>query len=109
MTGPSEEATLAVVVSRIDDLREDVQHLRTDLADVRTGLVSRGEWEQRNNHVDSRFQAQSLQSDTRHQQLGREIGELRTEIRARQAPWWSVAAVIVAGVALAWNIIGPIL
>lgn len=91
-------ATLAVVVSRIDDIREDIAHVRTDVAELRTGFVSRGEWEQRNNYSDSRFAS-----------LGREIGDLRTEIRTARAPWWSVAAVLVAGLSLTWAVLSPLL
>lgn len=104
---PDDAATLAVVVSRIDDLREDIADMRRAVAESAARSVSRGEWEQRNNYSDSRFAA-----------LGREIGdlrnethtrhaELRGEVQARRAPWWSVAAVAVAGLALAWSIISP--
>ncbi|WP_460776003.1 hypothetical protein [Microbacterium sp. GXF7504] len=89
-------ATLAVVVSRIDDLREDIAQMRSDIAAGRSASVLRGEWEQRNNYSDHKFAG-----------LGREIGELRTELRARRAPWWNVAAVIFAGCAFLWTLIGP--
>lgn len=87
-------ATLAVVVARLDDVREDIRDLRTDLSTHRTEMVSRGEWEMRNRSVDSRFENQ-----------GREIAELK----AARAPWWSWASVIVAGAALAWAILGPVI
>lgn len=104
---PNDAATLAVVVSRIDDLREDIAHMRHAVAEAASRSVSRGEWEQRNNYSDSRFAA-----------LGREIGdlrnethtrqaELRAEVQSRRAPWWSVAAVLVSGLALTWTIVGP--
>lgn len=119
MSGPEDLATqLAVVAARLGDvierqekdtarLAEAIESLRRDLATSRADLVTRGEWEQRNRHVDAR-----------HQELGREIGTLRTSIEtktaalageinaieakveARRAPWWSVAAVAVAVVSL---------
>lgn len=95
MTGEN-DATLAVVVSRLEDLRADVSQLRGDIAESRLAAVTRGEWEQRNNLVDTRFHT-----------TGREIGELRTELRSRRAPAWSIAATAIAALALAWTILGP--
>lgn len=116
MTGQSDDATLAVVVARLDDLRaqqrEDTQALvaRIDtlsrqMAESRGEMVARDTWETRNAHVDSRFQDQ-----------GREIGELRTahatdvaqlrqEIASRRMPWPSVAAALSGIAALALTII----
>jgi len=109
---PPDEITLAVVAARLDDLREDVKGVRSDLAIHRAELVGRGEWLQRNQAVDDRFQAQ-----------GREIGQLRTdlntkttvldgEIKAvdtkadqRRAPWWAVASLVVATVMAALYIV----
>lgn len=87
-------ATLAVVVARLDDVREDIRDLRTDLSAHRTEMVSRGEWEMRNRAVDNRFENQ-----------GREIAELK----AARAPWWSWASVVIAGLALGWAILSPVL
>ncbi|UUE19897.1 hypothetical protein [Microbacterium sp. J1-1] len=87
-------ATLAVVVARLDDVREDIRDLRTDLSAHRIEMVSRGEWEMRNRAVDNRFDSQ-----------GREIAELK----AARAPWWSWASVLVASAAFAWAILGPVI
>lgn len=109
---PPDEITLAVVAARLDDLREDVKGVRSDLAIHRAELVGRGEWVQRNQAVDTRFQEQ-----------GREIGQLRTDLNtkvagldgeikavekaadAKRPPWTAVAAVVVAIVALAVTLI----
>ncbi|MPT14035.1 MAG: hypothetical protein E2601_03870 [Microbacterium sp.] len=87
-------ATLAVVVARLDDVRSDIRDLRGELTSHRTEMVSRGEWEMRNRAVDSRFEHQ-----------GREVAELK----AARAPWWSWASVIVAGLAFAWAVLGPVI
>lgn len=50
-------------------------------------------WEQRNRHV-----------DFVHSGLGREIGDLRTEIRSRRVPWWSVGALGVSAIALVLSV-----
>lgn len=88
----ADQATLAVVVSRLDDLREDLRDIRITFEKSERDKVSRGEWEQRNTAVDARFEGQ-----------GREIAQLRASIAAAKAPWWSVAAVITAVGSLAWT------
>ena len=93
----SADPTLAVVVARLDDLRESVAELRSELRSSTANVVSRGEWEQRNRAVDAKFESQ-----------GREIAHLRTDIvqartiaEQRRAPWWSVVAAIGSIVAIA--------
>lgn len=100
VTPPAEnaDATLAVVVSRIDDMRLDLADMRREFRESTRAAVSRGEWDQRNRHVDARLDGQ-----------GREIGQLRTELSSRRAPWWSTWAVALSAVGLAWSIIGPVL
>lgn len=90
-------ATLAVVVARLDDLRGDVRHLRTDLAASAERQVSRGEWAMRNAAVDQRFEDQ-----------GREIGSLRVELARRRLPWTTIATAIVAVAGLALTIVQAI-
>ena len=105
-TGASLATALAVLVQRVEsegraqsedraELREDFKQLRESVERASQDKVSRGEWGQRNEHVDSRLQG-----------LGREIGELRTALAAKTAPWWSVGAVLVAGASLAWSVFG---
>lgn len=89
-----ENATLAVVVSRLDDLRKDFSDLREELRRTHEDKVSRREWIQRNDHVDSKFDTHS-----------KDISEIKQEMASKRAPWWSFAAVIVAGLALAWSVI----
>lgn len=93
-----EANTLAVVAARLDDVRTDIAEMRTEVRQAAQHAVSRGEWGQRNEHVNSRLQ-----------ELGREIGQLRTELASRRAPWWSVAAVLVAAAALVWSVLGPVI
>lgn len=59
------------------------------MKDVIQSKVSYREWSQRNNEVNGRLSG-----------LGREIGDLRTEIRAKSAPWWSVGALVVSTLAI---------
>lgn len=98
MTEPTDRATLAVVVARLDDLRDDMRAMRQELASHRADLVPRGEWEQRNRHVDARFQEQ-----------GREVAslrtELRTEIQSRRQPWTAVAGAVVAIASIALTLV----
>lgn len=117
-TTDADNATLAVVVSRIDDLREDIAHMRQAVADAGARSVSRGEWEQRNNYVDSKFGAVGREigdlrneTHTRHAELRSETAnrysELRAEIQSRRAPWWSVAAIGLAAAGFGWSLLGP--
>jgi hypothetical protein len=99
MTPPDEtldRTALAVVVARLDDMREDFAGLRRSVEASASEKVSRGEWGQRNQHVDSRLAG-----------LGREIGDLRAQLQAKSAPWWSVLAVVIAGAGFAWSVLGP--
>jgi len=93
----AEDPTLAVVLSKLSDLREDVLELRAEVRASSANVVARGEWQQRNAAVDASFTAQ-----------GREIAQLRTDIvqartlaETRRAPWWSVVAAIGSVVAVA--------
>lgn len=95
---PDESTTLAVVVARLDDLRQDFAEMRTEVRQASDQSVSRGEWGQRNAHVDTRLNS-----------LGREVGDLRKDIESRRAPWWSTWAVVLAAAGFAWSIIGPVI
>ena len=91
-----ETAALEVLVSQVGDMREDIREMRKDLKEVADNKVSYREWSQRNTEVNGRLSG-----------LGREIGDLRTELRAKSAPWWSVGAVVIAAASLAWSTLGP--
>ena len=91
-----ETAALEVLVSQVGDMREYIREMRKDLKEVADNKVSYREWSQRNTEVNGRLSG-----------LGREIGDLRTELRAKSAPWWSVGAVVIAAASLAWCTLGP--
>lgn len=93
-----DNATLAVVVARLDDLRADMQSMRDEIRKSSENAVSRGEWGQRNQHVDTRLNS-----------LGREVGDLRKDLDSRRAPWWSVWAVTLSAGGIAWTILGPVI
>lgn len=80
---------LAVLTSRMEDVRTGLADVRRDLAAQQATYVQRNEWALRNTAVDRRFTDQ-----------GREIGELRTEIRSRRTPWTSVVPAIVSVVSV---------
>lgn len=96
--------TLAVVAARMVDLREDFAEMRAEVRAASAQSVSRGEWGQRNNHVDTRIAS----VDSRVTSVGREVGDLRAMIESRRAPWWSTWAVVLAGAGFAWSILGPV-
>lgn len=113
--GLTVEATLHLVVERLEDLRKQqekdtnalassIESLRSEMQAQSQTYVPRAEWEQRNRLVDER-----------HQSQGREIGQLRTELTAdvtavrttvseqeksRRVPWPSIASVAISAGAL---------
>lgn len=89
--------TLAVVAARLSDLKTQVGEIGTMLTAQRAEFVGRNEWLMRNATVDTRFEGQ-----------GREIADLKTELRTRRLPWPTVAAVVVAGAALALEVVSRI-
>lgn len=83
------DPTLAVVVARLDDVRRDIDGLRSDLQRTTAANVPRGEWVQRNIHVDASFASQ-----------GREIAQLRADLAAKRMPWTAVAGALTGAVSL---------
>lgn len=84
-TASPEAVGLARVEALLGYLREDVKGLRSQLAENYAAMVTRNEWVMRNQAVEQRFQDQ-----------GREIAQLRTEVKARHHPWPQVATAVVA-------------
>lgn len=127
MSPQPDDATLAVVVARLDDLREQqrrdtetlteaIESLRRELSTSRADMVSRGEWVQRNAAVDLRFQEQGREIGGLRTAQTADIAQLRAEhaedmatIRSRSAPWWSAWTVVLAAAAVAWSVLGPII
>ena len=131
MTAQSDDATLAVVVARLDDLREQqrrdtetlteaIEVLRRELATSRGDMVSRGEWVQRNSAVDARFQEMGREVAGLRTQHATDVATLRTEhdtdtamqtakLDGQHAPWWSSWAIALSAAAVAWSIFGPII
>ena len=95
-TDEPQNAALEVLISQVGDLRDDIREMRSDLKLLTETKVSYREWSQRNTEVNGRLAG-----------LGRELGDLRAEVRAKSAPWWSVGSLVVAAAALAWAIFTP--
>lgn len=111
----NDTVTLAVVVARLDDIKDDIKDARKDIADFKKEAVSRGEWVQRNNHVDERFRnvddkfaGQRKETDDKFDSKGKEIASLQAEMSSKRAPWWSVAAILLAAASFVWPIIDRI-
>lgn len=96
-----------VLLARLDALREDVGELREDIRLAVQNTVPRGEWAQRNEHVDTRLNGLGREVGDLRLQLTSRVNELRTEVNARRAPWWSVATVVLSAGAVAWSVLGP--
>lgn len=89
---------IATLTTQVASLDGNVAGLRQELRDDRKTYVQRGEWTQRNDTVNTRFENQ-----------GREIANLRADVNSRRAPWWSTWAVALSAGALAWSVFGPTL
>lgn len=76
---------LAVIETKVDALGVAVLDIKASLATSTTTHVTRAEWELRNKLVDERHEA----------------------MMRKQAPWWSAAAVVIAGAAFLWAVFGP--
>lgn len=113
---PDDAATLAVVVARLDDLRVQqrrdtealtatMETLRAEIAASSRSAVRMDTWETRNHHVDQRLQALGREvADTRTEHRA-DIAEVKKDIAARHAPWWTIGALVLSGVAIALNLI----
>lgn len=91
------DPTVRLVVERLDDLRQDVAALRVQLTTQAATYVHRDVWLQRNEHVNSELRSQ-----------GREIGDLRSEVRSKRLPWTQVVTTVTSVIAilLATGLIG---
>lgn len=107
MTDDDLRETLAVVVSRIGGLSDDVGEMRRELREDRREYVTQSVWLQRNALVDQRFTSQGREIGDLRGQIQAKTAELRAEVNGRRAPWWSVAAVLVSALALGWAVVGP--
>ncbi len=61
---------------------------------IPTAYVTREEWKMRNDTVNGRFQ-----------DMGREIGDLRGELKSKRVSWTAVGAFVFAGIATALSLI----
>lgn len=75
-------ALLAETKGLVQETRDDVKGLREEVTDLGRRFVSFDTWRQRNAQVDDA------------------IGNLNRELLSRRVPWTSVAAVVIAAVAL---------
>lgn len=75
---------LAIIETKVDGLVGAVGDIKASLNTSTTTHVTRAEWELRNKLVDERHEA----------------------MMRKQAPWWSAAAVVIAGAAFLWAVLG---
>lgn len=110
------DPTLAVVVARLDDLRTqqraDTQALAASISALQAAIesqrrdtVSRGEWEQRNSHVDRRFDDQGREIGDLRKVIAVEIAEIKTDASSRRIPWTNTVSAIGVIVALALSLV----
>jgi predicted RNase H-like nuclease (RuvC/YqgF family) len=108
----TDNISLEVVASKLDDLKEDIRDFRAEISLYREQSVARAEWIQRNTLVDERFENR-----------GKEIAELRTalalkadnsdlstlrhDVQSRRAPWWTWVTVALASGSFIYTFLIP--
>ena len=103
--GEQDEQTLAVVVARLGDLREECGKLRVELSERDKQYVTRTEFE-----LVREANAQQVAQDRRAREsqaaeATRRADELQKQLDARHVSWTAVVAAVVAVAALAWSIV----
>lgn len=88
------DPTLAVVVARLDDIREDVKALRDEMRATTANVVSKGEWMQRNSAVDSKFDAHGREIGQLRQDHAGDVASIRADLASRRTPWPAVAGAV---------------
>lgn len=97
MSGEDDAVNIAVLATEVRLLREQVTALSALVREQQQTYVTTLLWEHRNRAVDQV-----------HANLGREIGELRVELRSRRVSWPAVGAFAVAAGALLLQLIGAL-
>lgn len=92
-TPTDDRVLLRVVAERLADVQTSQVAIQNQLTAMGSTFVPRGEWALRNANVDGMFAGQ-----------GREIGDLRVELRARRLPWPTVLGAVVSVLALALSL-----
>ena len=90
--------TLAKVEATLEGVQDALKELRDEVRSERRDVVARNEWLQRNMYVNSKFDDQ-----------GKDISEIKQDMAAKRAPWWTIVTAIGAGIALVWSIFGPVI
>lgn len=88
---------IAVINTKLDALTASVTELTKQIGLSNESKVSRNEWEQRNNYVDGRLQS-----------LGREISELRIDIKTEKTNrphWTAIVGAVVVVIVLSLDVI----
>lgn len=90
------KVALGIIQNSLIDIKDDIMQLRQAQNMNVTTYVTRNEWALRNQTVNDKFSAQ-----------GREIGDLRAELRGRRVHWTAIASLLVAVGVFFWTVVGP--
>ena len=94
-------ANVAVQTVELRHIKESLERIELQLG----SHVTRNEWEMRNGYVDGQF----VQTSADIAAARATVAELRRDVEAKRAPWWAVGSLLVAGISLAWVILGPVI
>jgi len=88
----NEEVSIAKIETQLENLTKLVQEVRDDQKSLRSDLVTRAEWEMRNQFVDSKIS---------------EVEKDVAEMKSKSAPWWTWVTVAVGIAMMLWNFAQP--
>lgn len=92
-------ANIAVQTVQLQHMRESLERIEQSLG----SHVTRNEWEMRNGYVDGQFILHAADVAS----LRKTVSDNQERMENRRAPWWAVGSLVVAGIVLVWQVIGP--
>lgn len=100
--------TLAVLSSKLDDIKNDIDNIRKEMSEFQKTFVSKNEWLMRNQVVDERFQSigkEIVDAKLNIQEKANKVdlNKVITELESKRAPWWSIAALIISAFSLIYS------
>lgn len=94
-----------VIIAHLNNLASRFDELKGSLESGLKNTVPRGEWQQRNAHVDGRFREHAGDITD----IKTEITQLETKFDSARTPTSTIVATVIAVISLGWAILGPVI
>lgn len=111
MTGeqPTQGERLARVEEAMRGLVNSFDQLAKDLREDRATYLQRNEWAQHNTTLDYQFRELKMQVERMEVETKARENQRAAEEKSRRAPWWAIAAVVVAIGGILWDFVQVVL